>query len=231
MAPWNSRLAFWALAAAGIAVASPAIAGHLIVRSAGPSAKSYPPGKQLPDSATIELQPGDSITLLGPSSTRTLRGPGSYSAGGSEQMALAANRRARFGALRTGELTLNPSPWTIDVSRSGKMCVGEPAKLQLWRSNSADALTLNITGSGGRSTTVDWPAGRSTLDWPREMPVEDGSEYQLQFAGSGEINRLSLATMPGVPADVQSAAQALIDRGCESQLEILVDGVDKTVRQ
>ena len=42
----------------------------VVVRSVGPSAKAYPPGKALPDSAKISLQQGDSVTLIGPSSAR-----------------------------------------------------------------------------------------------------------------------------------------------------------------
>ena len=38
---------------------------RVVVRSAGPSAKSYPPGKALPDNAKIALQPGDSVTVVG----------------------------------------------------------------------------------------------------------------------------------------------------------------------
>jgi hypothetical protein len=211
---------------AGVAVATPAIAGQLIVRSAGPSAKIYPPGKQLPDNAKLELRAGDSITLLGPGSTRTLRGPGSFSASGGD-VALAANRRARFGALRTGELKLNPSPWNIDVSQGGKVCVVSSSKPTLWRPNSSDAAKLTIRGTGGQAASLDWDAGRATLDWPASLPVVDGAEYQLEFPESGETAKLTLATMPGIPTEVMDTAQALIERGCEAQLQLLVNGVDK----
>lgn len=229
MASWTLRLSAAALVAAGIAASSPALAGQLVVRSSGPSAKAYPPGRQLPDSAKIQLRPGDTVTILGPGSTRTLRGPGSFSANGGD-VALASNRRARFSALRSGDLNLNPSPWNVDVSQSGKFCVADPAKLTLWRPASTDPVTLSITGESGKSTSVDWAAGHATLAWPAQLPVQDGAEYQLQIEGSGETSRLTLATMAGIPDDPIDAAQALIDRGCETQLNTLVNGIDKKPR-
>ena len=41
-----------------MALSGPAFSKALVVRSAGPSAKAYPPGKALPDSAKISLQAG-----------------------------------------------------------------------------------------------------------------------------------------------------------------------------
>jgi hypothetical protein len=228
MASWTLRLSTAALAAAAIAASAPAIAGQLVVRSSGPSAKAYPPGKQLPDSAKIQLGPGDTVTILGPGSTRTLRGPGSFSASGGA-VALASNRRARFGALRSADLNLNPSPWNVDVSQSGKFCVADPAKLTLWRPAASDPITLSITSAAGKSANVDWAAGHATLAWPAQLPVQDGAEYQLEIDGSGESSRVTLATMAGIPEDPMDAAQALIDRGCEAQLDTLVNGIDKKI--
>ena len=93
------------LAVAGFSLAmlsSAAIAANVIVvRSSGPSAKVYPPGKTIAGSSKIALMPGDSLTLIGSSSARTLRGPGTFpaSATGSESLAMVANRRHSFGVV------------------------------------------------------------------------------------------------------------------------------------
>lgn len=220
-----SRSSLMVLAAA--LMAGPALAGSLIVKSAGPSSKSYPPGKQLPETSTLQLRAGDSITLLGPGSTRTIRGPGTFSAGGGDQGALSANRRARFGALRSGELSVNPSPWNVDVSQSGKACVAGSSKPSLWRPSAAESATLAITGSGGRQADVKWDAGKATTAWPGDLPLEDGATYQMQLAG-GDIATIEIATLDGeISDDVQEAAQALIERGCDRQLQVLVNAVAK----
>jgi hypothetical protein len=68
-------------AVAAVALSSTAaVASVVVVRSLGPSAKAYPPGKTLPESASISLKGGDVVTLLGPSSAKTLRGPGNFDA-------------------------------------------------------------------------------------------------------------------------------------------------------
>ena len=214
--------------AAAMACASlpgPATCKALVVRSAGPSAKSYPPGRALPDSAKISLQPGDSLTILGPGSKRTLRGPGTFTTASGDAQAMTASKRARFGAMRTGDLALNPSPWNLDVTQSGTICVGGSG-LQMWRPNSEEAAKLSISTGTGSATTVDWPAGKSTIAWPGAIKITDGSEFQLALAGGAASERVKFAVLPAVPEGVTDAAQALIARGCQNQLDVLVDGIE-----
>ena len=94
----RAKLMLWGAAVAVALSSSAAIAAVVVVRSLGPSAKAYPPGKTLPENAKITLQGGDVVTVLGPSSAKTLRGPGNFDA---KQATLtsAAGQRGRFGAL------------------------------------------------------------------------------------------------------------------------------------
>src|SRR3954464_3068380 len=102
-------------AVAAVVCSSAATASVVVVKSLGPSAKSYPPGKTLPESAKITLQGGDVVTVIGPGSAKTLRGPGNFDAH-QATLASAAGQRGRFGALRTGEIAHNPSIWDVDVT-------------------------------------------------------------------------------------------------------------------
>lgn len=203
-------------------------ANVVIVRSVGPSAKAYPPGKAMPDSSSIKLGNGDAVTLLGPNASRTLRGPGTFTASTVDRssLAMAAGRRSRFGAMRSGEITSAPSLWDVDVTQSGKMCVAEPAKLKLWRPNADSAATLSIRG-GPTAQAIEFPAGHATVPWPATLPVVNGSEYQLELAGSGDTGKLSIVMVNGPPSDMVGAAQLLIDKGCQNQLELLVETADK----
>ena len=198
----------------------------LVVRSVGPSAKAYPPGKALADGAKISLQSGDSVTLVGGNSARTLRGPGTFpaAAGGAQELALAASRRSRFGAMRSGDLALNPSPWNIDVTQSGTICATGKG-LKVWRPDSEQATKLTITKGDAAATTVDWPAGKSTLDWPSAVPVTGGSDYKLALADGVETQKIRFAIMPIIPTEAVDAAQALVERGCQNQLDVLVDAL------
>lgn len=216
-----SGLLKFGAAALALAVSSASAATVLVVRAAGPSAKVYPPGKALPDAAKIQLQPGDSVMLLNNGGARTLRGPGTFAVAGTGGGA-ASNRRARFSAMRSGDVPLNPSPWNLDITQSGKLCVADSAKLTLWRPQKDDAIKLTIRG-GGSEQTLDWAAGKDTIAWPATLPVTSGAEYQLSQPDGGDTARVTFVTLANPPADSIGIAQSLIANGCDNQLDVLVE--------
>ncbi|MFP5456875.1 MAG: hypothetical protein ACLGHK_15450 [Alphaproteobacteria bacterium] len=97
----------------GVMLAGTAAAAPLVVRSSGPSAKAYPAGKALADNAKLTLKAGDTIVLLDGKGTRTLSGPGTFSASASTVAAASTGttlnalvsgggeKRARIGAVRS----------------------------------------------------------------------------------------------------------------------------------
>ncbi len=205
---------------------SAAVASVVVVKSLGPSAKAYPPGKTLPETAKITLQGGDVVTVLGPAAAQTLRGPGNFAAG---QMTLASaeSKRGRFGALRASDIVKNPSIWDVDVTQSGKMCVTNASKLQLWRPESDAAVKINIRSSDGKSQDVDWAAGKASMMWPAALPISSGAEYQIEWPETGDKSSVTFVTVPNAPADIVGAAQVLIEKGCQHQLDLLVQSASK----
>jgi len=222
----RAKLMLWGAALAVAFGSTTAVASVVVVRSLGPSAKAYPPGKTLPETAKITLQGGDVVTVLGPASAQTLRGPGNFDA---KQVALAsaAGQRGRFGALRAAEVAHNPSIWDIDVSQSGKICVSDASKLQLWRPDSETAATVQIRSADGASRDLTWGAGSSLTAWPAGLPVTNGASYQIEWPDTGEKSSLNFVTVPGTPGDLVGAAKVLIDNGCQKQLDLLVESASK----
>ena len=219
----TTRLLKIGLGALALSVSSASVATVLVVRASGPSAKIYPPGKALPDSAKVKLQPGDSVMLLNTSGAKMLRGPGTFAVTASGSAGSAtANRRARMSSMRSSEVPLNPSPWNVDITQSGKVCVANPTKLTLWRPIAEDPIELTIRG-GGSEQTLQWPAGKDTISWPTELPVAGGAEYQLSQSGSGDTARVTFVRLGSPPGDTVSTAQSLIANGCENQLDVLVE--------
>ena len=220
----------WGTAVA-IALGSTAgVANVVVVKSLGPSAKAYPPGKTLPESAKINLQGGDVVTVIGPASAQTLRGPGNFDA---KQVALAsaAGQRGRFGALRAAEVAHNPSIWDIDASTSGKVCVTNASKLQLWRPDKEAAITVKIHGADGESQDLNWAAGAALAAWPTALPIKNGAEYQVEWPDGSDASKLDMVTIVPPPADdLVSSAQSLIEHGCQKQLELLVQSASKTTK-
>jgi len=217
----------WGAAMACALGSSAALANVVVVKSLGPSSKAYPPGKTLPPSAKITLQGGDVLTVLGPSSAKTLRGPGNFDAG-QVSLASAAGQRGRFSALRATEVAHNPSIWDIDVSGGGKVCVSNASKLQLWRPDSDAEAKVTIRTPEGKSQDLSWAAGKALAPWPAALPIRSAGSYQVEWQGTGEKSSLDVVLVPAAPADLVGAAQVLIQNGCQKQLDLLVESASKS---
>jgi hypothetical protein len=212
-------------AAVAAAAAGTADAAGLVVRSAGPSAKAYPVGRSLPDNASVSLKPGDVLVVLAAGTTRTLRGPGTFTVAAPAQRFAANgfNPRARFGAMRAGEIPSSPSLWHVDVSQSGTFCVPAGQPIHLWRPESAEPATLSLAAGGSGEKKLQWAAGQDSLGWPTDVPLKPAAEYQLTIEGSADTARLSFADIGPLPEDPEAMAKAFIDKGCQSQLDLFVD--------
>ena len=221
------RLAVAALLVTGAAAAS---ANVLVVRSSGPSAGSYPPGRSLPDNARIALRPGDTLVVLDARGTRTFRGPGNFNpsvaaAAGGQTVTASNGRIARVGAVRSaGIVPTRPAStiWQVDVGQSGTMCLDDIRNVTLWRSDDSRAATTTISGPAG-SGRVSWAAGATTANWPSSVPVTAGAQYNLTTEGVAVPSTVRFKTLRSRPSDVAEVAQVLIENGCQEQLDLLVE--------
>jgi len=216
----------WSAALALALGSTAAVANVVVVKSIGPSAKAYPPGRTLPPSAKITLQGGDVLTLIGPAAAKTLRGPGNFDAK-QVTLASAAGQRGRFGALRASEVAHNPSIWDVDATHSGKICVADTSKLQLWRPDSETEARVQIRSAEGQSQDINWAAGKVLASWPAGLPIKSGASYQVEWPDTGETSSLEVVTVKSPPTDLVGAAQVLIENGCEAQLNLLVESASK----
>ena len=125
-----------ATGAAALIAATAATAAVLVVRSSGPSAGAYPPGKALPETHMLQLKASDTIVLLDSRGTRTLQGPGNFSVSASAApVPRTAPRRTRralvevvpiapaaTGAALAETLKL-PGPWSVRVPRESSSTI------------------------------------------------------------------------------------------------------------
>ena len=223
-------------------LAGTAVAAPLVVRSAGPSAKMYPAGKAVPDNAKIVLKAGDTIVLLDGKGTRTLSGPGSFSATasataeattGTTLNALVSGggeRRARIGAVRSASGIdktngRNPNVWYVDLARSSNMCVADTSTVTVWRHDAANAATVTVTGSNGARGTIDLAAGQAAALWPTSVPVIDGGQFKLNWEGAKAPTALKFVVVKPGSAGLEDMAQSLIKAGCNAQLDLLIQTV------
>lgn len=214
-----------------------ASAATLVVRSSGPSAKAYPPGKQLADNGSLILKAGDQVVILDSRGTRTLKGPGTFSpsvasnrdSDSRETFAQASNRRARPGATRgvvpaaaTGNRV--PNIWFVDVERSSTVCVADPASVTLWRPAGGPGKTVTLNGNG-RSASIEWLQGETTTAWPTSLPVTDGAAYTVSWQGQASPTQLRFAVLDAKTAGLEDMASKLITKGCDAQLDLLIETV------
>ena len=220
------------VAAVLLVSASAAFADILVVRSVGPSAKSFPPGKRLAQGSRVVLKANDAIDVLDGRGTRTLRGPGTFTAGAATgataSVGTVSGRRARIGAVRgvDGGQLRPPSIWHIDVSKSSTVCIAQPTGVTLWRADSAPAMRLTITRvPDGVSRQVAWEAGSSTLGWPASLPIASGAEYRLSWPGATSPTTLRFRTLPQRPVGLEDMASFLVANQCQAQLDLFIETV------
>ncbi|QDP20066.1 hypothetical protein [Sphingomonas xanthus] len=212
-------------ASAALLMTSAAAAAVLVVRSSGPSAGAYPPGKALSDTHTLKLKGNDMVVLLDSRGTRTLEGPGNFSASASAAPAAGAvrtagtnSRRVRLGAVRGAG---SRSVWQADVGQSGNVCVANPGELTLYRADASAAATAKLTDAAGNSATIAFKPSQWDAPWPAEIPVASGN--RVGVTGLGEPTTMTLKVLTPIPSGLEGMAQSLIRADCKAQLDVLID--------
>ena len=223
-----------------------AAAQNVVVRATGPSAGSYPAGKKLSSSSAVTLKAGDSITVLGRSGTRVLKGPGTFSLKGrtgvkstsrtrlTRYIGNSNTRTPRGGAVRGAGPVEAPKPskpsiWFLDVNASGNFCVvGNSAVL--WRPDFTGSSSLDIVDpQSGKITKVEWAESKPRKPWPvGAAPIADGASYRLNASGMGAEKMVTFKLLSEAPEDEVSLTEILLTNGCQSQLDELLAlyGVD-----
>ena len=243
----SGRMAALALAGAIMTAAPTAASAGVVVKSTGPSSGTYPVGRQVADSASITLRAGDKITVLTDSGTRVMQGPGTFRVGEGATRTRArfsnltrrnAARRVRTGAVRSGETSgpaRSPNLWFVNVAASGSVCLYDVERVRLWRPEAGEAATYQIKDQSSDSSLdvefVESEAVRA-LD-PAGLTLADGGTYTITAPASEEGEATSANVSVVVLDENYTApdqlAQALIENGCTTQLELLADTLEAQV--
>lgn len=212
-------------AGAALLASTASAAAVLVVRSSGPSAGAYPPGKALPDTHVLKLKASDTVVLLDARGTRTLNGPGSYSVSattgavsGAVRTAGTSARRVRLGAVRGAGAR---SVWQADLGRTGNVCVANPGELTLYRPDATQAADVTLIDSSGQSAKVHFAAEQWEASWPSELSVTSGK--RVNVSGLGDTTTLTLRVLSPIPTGLEGMAQSLIRADCQAQLDVLIN--------
>ena len=239
-----------AAAAAPVALAPPALAQAIVVRSTGPSAATYPKGKQLAAGAKVLLKAGDVVTVLDKVGSRVLRGAGSFAMDSRVlrdrgiipllSRSLKSPQAIRAGAVRggapTGGAAQSPLPssiWLADIDKGGKVCVPTGSDLYLWRSTNGERrFTWLGEADGGGTVRLFWPPRTSAIAWPiATMTLIAGRNYRSNDDGVAD-KWVDLQVVPlapeAIPQDADALATLLFENGCGVQFELLANALERT---
>jgi hypothetical protein len=226
-------------ARAGLLAAAVAFAGAtgasagVVVYATGPSAGNFPVGKKVASADRILLRAGDRIRILDGTSTRDLRGPGTYTLdqrpGGGRQGTFAAlveprsAGRVRTGAVRDGPTTDRPTNiWFVDVVHPGTVCLVSTQRITLWRADATGDAAYSLTASAGATATVEFPEGQPVAAWDTvALPVSDAAVFKLAGPDGRELGEFRFRLIAEPASEPEALAEQLIANGCIQQLETL----------
>lgn len=243
---FKARMASLALVGALFAIPGAASAG-VVVKSSGPSAGTYPVGREVADTATISLRSGDKITVLTDNGTRVLQGPGDFKVGEGavrtrsrfSNLSRRGSSKARTGAVR-GTKPEGPQPapnlWFVDLTASGNVCLYDFDRVRVWRREAESPQNYTIIDQSTQSSLeVGFVGTEPMRAWDVEkLPLEAGHTYTItgplpvegEASGTPVSTTVTFVELTDDYEQQDQLAQALISNNCTFQLARLADDLE-----
>jgi hypothetical protein len=192
------------------------------------------PGSSVDAGKPLVLKPGQHVTLISDSgATLAIDGPYNAppSAGsggkslGATLAALGTEKNARTGEAGVtrggGTAAKLPTPWLIDVTHSGNVCLQQGTDPVFWRpdARTAAAFTVMPVDRSWKSQAA-WPAGLDRIHVTTDVPMHGGAAYVVNYAGSEYA--LAVNAVPSSLANDDVRAAWMLQKGCEQQAEALL---------
>lgn len=113
----------------------------------------------------------------------------------------------------------------VDSMRSGTYCL-EPAT-SVWITRPGRNSTDYALRRKGSSRTLSWPTGAARIEWPSDVPIEDGSQFEITIGGSA----LATVTFRAIPSAVSGEARIAsgLILGCRNQFEVELKKLGRSI--
>jgi hypothetical protein len=195
------------------------------------TAPGYVPGAVIGADERMRLPDGASVTLLLRSGQLLrLRGPADTvldltAAPRREGAAMAEAFRMRgvdatvIGASRaSGPARPQPRPQEVmvDAQRSGTYCVG-PADT-VWLTRATAGVSDIILRRRRFSRSLAWPQGADRIEWPADLPIQDGDRFEVLADGTQQATLTFRAVAATAASEAAAIAEAVL-LGCHEQQE------------
>jgi hypothetical protein len=211
-------------------IAHPAYAADAVLLAS--TVPGYVPGMvvssndrlNVPDgaSATLLFQSGEMLHLMGPfegtlGQQQVKTGESSVSMladmfrmHGVDATVIGGTRSAGAGS------SINIDDVQVDAQHSGTYCV-EPST-SVWVTRGEGDSRIYSVRHKGSSRTLGWPAGAQRTEWPADVPIEDGSQFEIAADGAARTT-VTFHAMPSVTANAAAAVATGILLGCHDQFD------------
>ncbi|MDO9708127.1 DUF4384 domain-containing protein [Paracraurococcus lichenis] len=195
------------------------------------TAPGYAPGMvigpqerlRVPDGAslTLLLRSGQMLKLRGPVETSLDRAEPLRQDGSALSLAEAFRLRGVDASAIGGTRAAAPErrlarggDVPVEIERSGTWCIGAADTVWLMRpAQEPSELGLRRRGSTRR---LAWPAGAARLEWPGELPIEDGDRFEVLADGQAVASLTFRLTEGTARSEAAMVAQGLL-LGCRDQ--------------
>lgn len=163
--------------------------------------------------------------------------------------------RARTGAVRGSgpAVARSPNLWFVNVAAAGNICLYDLETVRLWRPVASDAQTFTIMDQTSQTTLdVNFVETESVRALDTEgLPLSNGASYTItpmptpsgeeEASGEGEASEetptaptsvnVTFVALSEIPDAPDQLAQTLIANGCTTQLALLADTLEASVRR
>jgi hypothetical protein len=172
-------------------------------------------------SATLLFQSGEMMRLGGP--FEGTLGQQQVKAGGNSVAMLADLFRLHGvdatmigGTRSTSVARSGPSidDVLIDAERSGTYCV-EPST-SVWITRPTGEPRMYAVRRKGSTRTLGWPSGAERVEWPADVPIEDGSQFEIATDGAARAT-VTFRAMPSSIGPGPATVATGILLGCREQ--------------
>jgi hypothetical protein len=118
----------------------------------------------------------------------------------------------------------------VDAQHSGTYCIEPSTSVWVTRAN-GDSRVYAVRHKGS-SRTLGWPAGAERTEWPADVPIEDGSQFEISADGAARAT-VTFRAMPsavtnGAANGAGTVASGIL-LGCHDQFDIELRRVSRSV--
>jgi hypothetical protein len=112
----------------------------------------------------------------------------------------------------------------VETRRSATWCISAADTIWLARPEAAGRYALRRHGN---VRALAWPPGATRIEWPADLPIEDGDRFELLRDGEAQAS-IGFRRMPAA-ANEPAAVAAGILLGCRDQFAAALEQLARSV--